>query len=131
LEKSDSRSKNILLFGLDEAQRTQLREALSGQYEGIRCESFLPGRDRPLPHETGRADLIFCAAEPSCYLRLLKAFEQEQPNVPIIVVSSRPDVDAWLDAIEAGASDYCSPPFEPSHIQWMVQAALKPRNLAA
>lgn len=130
MEKNESRSRNILLFGLDEAQQTQLQDVLSPQYEAVRSQSFRPGWDS-LPPEAGRADLIFCAAEPSCYLQLLKTFERNKAGVPIIVVSSRPDVEAWLDALEAGASDYCAPPFEPSHIQWMVEAALKPRHLAA
>jgi DNA-binding NtrC family response regulator len=130
LEKNDFRPKNILLFGLEDTHRAQLQEALAGYDSAIRSETFAPGRDRALPPATAHADLIFCASEPACYLRLLEALERDQPSVPVIVVSPRPDVDGWLDAIEAGASDYCAPPFERSHIQWMVETALKPRLFA-
>jgi hypothetical protein len=50
---------------------------------------------------------------------------------PTIVVSRWPEVAEWLEAIEAGAADYCAPPFEASHLGWVVRAARKAGALVA
>ena len=31
----------------------------------------------------------------------------------------------WLDALEAGASDYCAAPFEPAQIRWVLQSHVR------
>lgn len=68
---------------------------------------------------------MFCPAEPEQYASLLEAMKAERPGVPVVVVSRLPEVSAWLHALELGAVDYCAPPFEPDHIQWILQSALK------
>ena len=30
----------------------------------------------------------------------------------------------WLDALDAGAVDYCAAPFEHQHMQWLINTAL-------
>ena len=42
-------------------------------------------------------------------------------TVPVVVVSRHPETAEYLDAMDAGAADYCSAPFEPSHIHWILQ----------
>ena len=56
----------------------------------------------------------------------LKSFDTERGSlqVPVVVVSRIPETSEWLDAIDAGATDYCAAPFEPQHISWLVQSAL-------
>jgi DNA-binding NtrC family response regulator len=75
-----------------------------------------------------RADLAFCPADRNRYLAILDAVLREKPGFPVVVVSRIPEVSDWLDAIEAGASDYCAAPFESGDIQWLLEANLK-RNL--
>jgi hypothetical protein len=35
-------------------------------------------------------------------------------------------VGEWLDAIESGALDYCSAPFEPSLLGWILKSVSRP-----
>jgi len=42
----------------------------------------------------------------------------------VVVVSRIPETSEWLDALEAGATDYCAAPFERQHISWVVESAL-------
>jgi DNA-binding response OmpR family regulator len=43
------------------------------------------------------------------------------PHLPVIVVSRLPETDEWLDALEAGAADYCAAPFEIIHLRWLFE----------
>jgi DNA-binding response OmpR family regulator len=51
----------------------------------------------------------------------------ERPTLPFVVVTRIPETGEWLDALEAGATDYCSAPFESRQINWLMEAAL-PRH---
>lgn len=48
-------------------------------------------------------------------------------RVPYVVVSRLPEVQGWLDALEAGAADYCAAPFEEIQIRWLIETHLPPR----
>jgi len=41
-----------------------------------------------------------------------------------VVVTRVPETREWLDALEAGATDYCSSPFETRQINWLMESAL-------
>jgi DNA-binding NtrC family response regulator len=71
------------------------------------------------------AELVFCSSLRKRYLAFLEAVARFKPNLPVVVVSRVPEVADWLDAIEAGASDYCAAPFETNQIQWILDSALK------
>ncbi|MBL8178398.1 MAG: hypothetical protein JNK48_27235 [Bryobacterales bacterium] len=44
-------------------------------------------------------------------------------HVPVIVVVRVPDTREWIAAMEAGAADYCAPPFESAQLRWMLSTA--------
>ncbi|MEK7409537.1 MAG: response regulator, partial [Acidobacteriota bacterium] len=113
----------IVLFGLNDPLAGELRAALGEP--NVYPEPFLRGADCLRVVERRHADVVFCAAEPARYLDLLEAVKREKPDLPVIVVSRIPEVSQWLDALEAGASDYCAAPFESSHLRWMLEANLK------
>ncbi len=122
--------RNILLLGLADALASALRKALPEQGWTVWSEPCLPDSQARLTQQLA-ADLIFCAAERGCSKALLEQVKQQRPDLPVIVVSPCPEISDWLDAIEAGASDYCAPPFEPTHIHWVLQNALRSRSVAA
>lgn len=66
------------------------------------------------------ADVIFCPAINSTYRRILAAHAQPDCRTPVIVVSGCDDYAGWLEAMEAGAHDYCVPPFEKRQIGWIL-----------
>lgn len=80
--------------------------------------------------EFSEADMIFAGGEPGQYLALLERVRKFRPELPFIVVTRLPETREWLDALEAGATDYCSAPVEARQIHWMMESAL-PRHRAA
>lgn len=70
------------------------------------------------------ADIVFAGDDPRQYMPLLRDVRQKRPALPFIVVTRFPDTSKWLDALEAGASDYCSAPFESRQIHWLMESVL-------
>ena len=77
------------------------------------------------------ADIVFAGGEPSQYLSLLRLVRDERPALPFVVVTPIPETMAWLDALEAGATDYCSSPFESRQIHWLMESALPKHRIVA
>jgi DNA-binding NtrC family response regulator len=121
----------IVLFGLDDLLAFELRRVLVGQQQTVFSEPFLAPLECLAVVERLGADLIFCSTHRKRYPALLEAVGRFKPDLPVVVVSRVPEVAEWLDAIEAGASDYCTAPFETSHIQWILDSALKHRSSGA
>lgn len=61
-----------------------------------------------------------------CDSALISRLIQDLPQVPVVVVSSQRHVNDWLDAMDAGAVDYCSSPFESADLDWILQSNLRP-----
>ncbi len=115
----------IVLLGLDNPLGSELRRVLMGQQQTVASAPFLAPRECLAVVDHVGAELIFCSSRRERYLALLDAVSRFKPDLPVVVVSRVPEVSEWLDAIEAGASDYCAPPFEAAHIQWILDSALK------
>jgi DNA-binding NtrC family response regulator len=121
----------IVLFGLDDPLASELRRVLVRQQQTVFSEPFRTAPECLALVERVGAELIFCSSHRKRYLALLEAVGRSKPNLPVVVVSRVPEVAEWLDAIEAGASDYCAAPFETSHIQWILDSALKHHSTGA
>ena len=46
---------------------------------------------------------------------------ESMPRLPVVVVTRLPDSQRWLDALEAGARDYCGAPFERTQLRWILE----------
>jgi FixJ family two-component response regulator len=112
-----SQPANIVVCELEDGLATQLQSMLSA-LNGFRCDY----------QSIGHADVVFCGADPQALSRVLRAVEETQRTVPVVVVSQRADVSAWLDALEAGAADYLSAPFEAHQLDWVLQSQLSARQ---
>jgi DNA-binding NtrC family response regulator len=117
----------IVLFGLDDLLAAELRDVLEGLQHTVLTEPLLSPRKILDVVKRPGMDLIFCASERERYIVLLDVVRRRRPGLPVVVAGRTPDVAEWLDAIEAGASDYCTEPFEPAHIHWIVDSALAHR----
>jgi DNA-binding response OmpR family regulator len=71
------------------------------------------------------ADIVFAGGGAKRYLPLLLGIRQASPACPFVVVTRIPDTSEWLDALEAGATDYCAAPIEPRQIDWIMESALR------
>lgn len=104
-----------VLFGLEDQLAVSLAAGLTVAGCNIAPEA-MPG-----------ARIVFCAAESGVLQQALSQF----PHVPVVVVSRLPETDGWLDALEAGAADYCAAPFEPVQLRWLLDAHTRPRQAHA
>jgi DNA-binding NtrC family response regulator len=113
---------NFILHALDESLASQLCRAVfePGQaFYAVRsaaeCLSMA---------ERVRADVVFCNSEPRHYHALLDEMKRRGLRLPVVVVSRIPEVAAWLDALDAGAADYCAAPFEHQPMSWLIESAV-------
>jgi DNA-binding response OmpR family regulator len=110
---------NILLIGVKKAIAAQIRRTLAAERHRIEQRPW----DFPVTDLT-RADMIFAGGEPSQYLALLRLLRDEKSAVPFVVLTRVPETTEWLNALEAGATDYCSAPFKTHRIRWLMESAL-------
>ena len=120
---SVSGKATILLYGLDAALERELISVL-GQFEVRTCHT-----DELEGVET--ADLVFCSALGAQLRHVLQVTQQGPARPPVIVVSRLPEVSRWLDAMEAGANDYCAAPFEKKHLGWILRSNIPTLQLSA
>lgn len=114
----------VKLIGLEQSAASQIGRALDGGFHQIES---LPANSRI--GEILDADIVFAGGEGKQYIALLKKVRAERPGLPFVVVTRIPETSDWLDALEAGATDYCSAPFEARHLKWMLQSALSEKNV--
>jgi DNA-binding response OmpR family regulator len=117
----------IITIGLDQSAAFQLACALGVDRHEIAHKPKLTRIAEIL-----NADIVFANGEGKQYLPLLQEIRGAAPGLPVVVVTRVPETSDWLDALEAGATDYCSAPFEPRHLSWLLETAVSaPRTVAA
>jgi DNA-binding response OmpR family regulator len=110
----------ILLFGLEYSVANELNPVLKQLGQTVQVEASASG---VLEHTD--ANLVFADGGS------LGAVRDKRPELPVIVVSRIPEVSGWLDALDAGASDYCGAPFEPAQVRWVLDSSLRAMHPAA
>jgi DNA-binding response OmpR family regulator len=114
----------ILLLGLDDPSMVALCAILADQSHSVSAEPF-PSPEQSSSEAITDAEVVCCPAELRQYNAVVRSMREKGSSAPVVVVSSSTDVHEWLDAIEAGAWDYVSAPFEPKHIQNVLENALR------
>jgi DNA-binding NtrC family response regulator len=124
-------SVRILTLGLEESIGAELRQALTQNGHTVCSEPFLSAADSVKAIDRAGAGIVFCSAEPLHFEALLDRLRSQGRRVPVIVASRIAEVDLWLDAMDAGAHDYCAAPFEPRLLSQIVESAIEnPRPFA-
>ena len=120
---------NVVLVGLEPLAAGQISKALAKERHEIR------NTNRNITaEELCDVDIVFAGGEQTQYLSLLRYVRESRPTLPFVVVTGHPKTADWLDALDAGATDYCSAPFEQRQINWLMESALhktKTRGAAA
>jgi len=109
----------VVFIGLEEATANLIGRALTAQRHEIAHQQW----DNGTP-DLFQADIVFAGGNSAEYMPLLRQVREERPGLPFVVVSRSSDVAQWLDALEAGATDYCSAPFEMQQVQWVMESAM-------
>ncbi len=118
----------ILVIDDQEAVRRLLAESLAEEGRELRCEG-LPGDLRARVREQAPALLILDPGPQAQPLgELLDELRQDQPRLPIILISSRPDVTEAVTAIRHGAADYLPKPLPLTALREAVATALADRG---
>jgi DNA-binding response OmpR family regulator len=109
----------IITIGLDPGAAHQLGKALGpGNHQIAHKPKSTVFAD------VSEADIVFADGDSNYYLPLLRQVRASFPAMPFVVVTRIPETSDWLDALEAGATDYCSAPFEPRQMSWLMESAL-------
>lgn len=114
----------VLLLGLDPPLDRELRRAIGDESRAVHVYPTVTADTALAVIERLHPNLVFLGGDWRSATELLRA-------APVVVVSRQPEVSDWLDAIEAGAADYCAPPFETTHLEWILQSAHRARAMAA
>ena len=61
-------------------------------------------------------------------LSFLEALRQGGNNVPVIILTAYGEVDTYLDAMNAGATEYLSKPIRSDELLSIVRSCLRSRN---
>ena len=126
--KKDLLKASIAIVGLNANLAADLVRALSlGSHAGTVRTVEQPAKSV----RYAGADVIFCSSEPDRCLPVLEATRQLRLDIPVIVVSEHAAFDEWLNAMEAGASDYCMAPFDPMQLRWILASHVHCGQLAA
>jgi DNA-binding response OmpR family regulator len=71
---------------------------------------------------------IFISGDNPDYPQTISLLRESYPGLPVIVVTRQPESRHWLDALEAGATDYCGAPFEHVQLRWLLGSVLAHRH---
>jgi DNA-binding NtrC family response regulator len=67
-------------------------------------------------------DAVFCSGDdPDCKL-IVKSLNTLRPSLPVVVVTAKPECIRWLEALEAGAANYCSSPFSAAQLGFILES---------
>ncbi len=105
----------VVLSGLDIRSASQLTGLLSFDGHRVgRLHYMVP------VSEFLQADIVFMGGVVAQYLPLLRRLRGLNRSLPVIVVAPAPETSEWLDALEAGATDYCVPPFDMRYVRCLL-----------
>jgi DNA-binding NtrC family response regulator len=122
----------VLLLGLEDSVASDLGQALKGDRHAVSAAALDAPAILARQVEHSLTDIVFCGGAPRDIAALVGALRELGSRVPVVVATRLPDAIYWLDALDAGAWDYCTAPFEPALVRRILENALKyPRVLAA
>jgi DNA-binding NarL/FixJ family response regulator len=109
----------IVLIGLEQTAAGQICRALDPDRHQVESQA----QDAVL-RDLANVDIVFAGGEPDYYMSLLRLIREERPSLPFVVVTRIAETEEWLNALEAGATDYCSAPIDTRQLHWLMESAL-------
>ena len=113
--------KPVLVVSSDEEILNSLEESMNTiglELEFARsCEQARVALNRPVPPEIVFSDGFL--PDGSCK-NVLDFAAQSGAPVRVIVIAEKMDYELYLDALDAGAADFITPPFSAEDVVWLV-----------
>jgi DNA-binding response OmpR family regulator len=76
-------------------------------------------------------DMAFVTGDGPEFPHNISRVLESMPRLPVVVVTRLPETQLWLDALEAGAKDYCGAPFERTQLRWILDTVCPPARQRA
>jgi len=114
---------NVILIGLDRLVAHQITRVVEIERHTV--------WERPYSvtmRELGDCGIVFAAGDSQGCLSLLRRVRKEMPTLPFVVVAKNAGTGAWLEALDAGATDYCCLPVERRQIQHLMEPVISPEG---
>jgi two-component system, NtrC family, response regulator AtoC len=126
-------SPRVLVAEDDRVARDLLCEILRGEGYEVEAVDDGAGAIERAQSGDGRYDLVVSDVrmERSGGLDVLAAFTAKTPATPVILITAFGDVSGAMEAIQRGAYDYVSKPFNIEELRLTVARALERRRLIA
>jgi len=103
---------NVWLVGLERKCAAEIARVASAAHHGV-----FERTDRIDTHELADAGIIFAGGAPQVQQSLVRRIRGAYPTLPVVAVLETFRLEDMLDAIEAGATDYCWTPIGQRPIQ--------------
>jgi DNA-binding response OmpR family regulator len=116
----------VTLLGLPEDLGQALARVLRAQAHHVSRKLFI--QDLLL---SPRTEAVFISGDMPEFCHTITLLRETEPNLPVIVVTRVPGTRSWLDALDAGASDYCGAPFEPVQVRWIMDSVTRAERRVA
>jgi len=110
---------NVILLRLDPRSSAQLGPLLAGDGHEVHIER----ENAPIGLIRG-SSAVFIGGTAEGYLPVLRRLRALDANLCLVVIARMADTHDWLNAIEAGATDYWPAPFEASQVRTLIAPAV-------
>jgi len=115
---------NVFLIGLEKTTADQISRVVSIERHRVRERSYNIG-----VRDLADGGIVFAGGGPLLYLPLLRRVRKELPSLPFVVVTQTAETRAWLEALDAGATDYCCAPIARRQIQSLMECVIPDRGM--
>jgi DNA-binding response OmpR family regulator len=110
----------VTLLGLPEDLAQPLAHVLRAEAHQVSQKRFVQDLMRG-----PKSEAVFISGDSPEFGRLIALLREMEPRVPVIVVARVSATKNWLDALEAGATDYFGAPFEPVQVRWIMDSVAR------
>ena len=119
----------ILVIEDKESMAQMLRQALRG--EGHEVIVARDGREGIQKFKESKLDLVVTDLRipHKSGLEVLEAVKEQNPLIPVIMMTAYGTIETAVKAVKAGAYDFITKPFDPDHLIHLIDKALEKRRL--
>ncbi len=122
--------KGPLIYVVDDLMDQRRLCLLALKPEGFRCQEFssaeeaLGAINNP-DLETPDAMLLDVALPGMSGLELLEIIKDKKPNLPVVIMTVKDSTEIAVEAVQLGAADFVSKPFEPARLPVSIHNAIE------